>query len=264
MTNGFKPVTDSSKLFLNTIPLHTMLRSGDVSDDPECVSTCLDAATNLLDLGHEYAKLGVLAHCPDVNFLLMLYAAVFLVKLKVSNTRFAELVNSEDLERLLSQAIQDSHAATFTDRHAAATSHTLLRAVLASWKALVHGGSGGPSRATSLHGGEHGMAYGSMEEQHSTLGLGLQGTLAGLSQPSGPNTPAPYPFLHSPFSASRQNPGGYFQGSHSHAPSLNGDSMSAAMEPLDGLGNFLSDTGFWGNILVPQGADGFFSWTEGL
>lgn len=240
-----------------------MLRSGDVSDDPECVSTCLDAATNLLDLGHEYAKLGVLAHCPDVNFLLMLYAAVFLVKLKVSNTRFAELVNSEDLERLLSQAIQDSQAATFTDRHAAATSHTLLRAVLASWKALVHGGSGGHSKAASLYGGEHGLGGdGSMEDTHSALGLGLQGTLAAFPQPSGPNTPAPYPFLHSPFSASRPNNGGYFQGSH--APSLNGDAMSQAMEPLDGLGNFLTDTGFWGNILVPQGADGFFSWTEGL
>jgi hypothetical protein len=43
----------SSKLFLNSIPLHTMLRKGDVADDPECVSTTINAAKSILDLAHK-------------------------------------------------------------------------------------------------------------------------------------------------------------------------------------------------------------------
>ena len=72
-------VVDSSKLFLNTFPLHTMLRNGDAIDDPACVSTTINSAKAILDLGHKYAELGVLRHCPDVNFLLLLYAAYVLV-----------------------------------------------------------------------------------------------------------------------------------------------------------------------------------------
>lgn len=52
-----------------------MLRNGDAVDDPACVSTTINSAKAILDLGHKYAELGVLKHCPDVNFLLLLYAA---------------------------------------------------------------------------------------------------------------------------------------------------------------------------------------------
>lgn len=64
---------DSSKLFLNTIPLHTMLRNGDASDDPDSVSSTIDAAKSLLSLGHAYAELSVLRHCPDVSLLLRIH-----------------------------------------------------------------------------------------------------------------------------------------------------------------------------------------------
>ena len=60
--------SDSSKLFLNTIPLHTMLRNGDAADDPDSVSSTISAAKSLLSLGHAYAELSVLRHCPDVSF----------------------------------------------------------------------------------------------------------------------------------------------------------------------------------------------------
>ena len=232
-----------------------MLRNGDVSDDPECVSTCLNAAKSMLDLGHKYAELGVLTHCPDVNFLLLLYAAVFLVKVKASGTRFAELVDTNELQMLLVQAIQDCQAATTTDRHAASPSYTLLRAVLASWKQMMaHGGAGsgnGHSRAGSLYGGEHvGATAAETSPQLGapaapSNGLGLHGTLAGAGfTVSGPPTPAPYPFANSPFAHPRPS-NGYFGGSA--APSVNGDHP---MEPVD---TFLTDTGFFNSMLISQG-----------
>ncbi|GAA5955855.1 hypothetical protein JCM3765_000017 [Sporobolomyces pararoseus] len=140
----------SSKLFLNTIPLHTMLRNGDAADDPDSVSSTISAAKSLLSLGHAYAELSVLRHCPDVNFLLMLYAAVFLVKVRVSNSRFSELVASDELEQLLLTVMRDCQVAAQGDlRHSAMTCLLLTRALGVSWKALENGGK---SRAPSLKG----------------------------------------------------------------------------------------------------------------
>ncbi|GAA6064356.1 hypothetical protein JCM10212_001837 [Sporobolomyces blumeae] len=140
----------SSKLFLNTIPLHTMLRNGDVSDDPDSVSSTISAAKSLLSLGHAYAELSVLRHCPDVNFLLLLYATVFLVKVRVSNSRFSQLVDSDELEQLLLTVMRDCQIAAQGDpRHAATTCLLMTRALGASWKALENEGR---SRAASLRG----------------------------------------------------------------------------------------------------------------
>lgn len=358
----------SSKLFLNSIPLHTMLRNGDGSEDPASVSSTINAAKSILELGHEYAKLGVLLHCLDVNFLLMLYAAVFLVKVKVSNTRFAELVDSDELQSLLLQAIGDCQAAASSDRHAASTCYTLLRALFASWKAMSsaaaanHGSVPMGSRRESQHmsmppnnmqqygandlprfmTGDNGTAMGASSAMNPdgspafsfmSGALGLQGTLAGPGlPPSGPASPAAYPFLHAPF-ASRSSMsgaggaagasagsggggggGGYFQGGFNggfasgsgahgggsgsgtttpHAGTANagasngghnatvtasggtvggGGTGSASasqhggsvnLEPLD---SFLMDTQFFGagGLMVSQGADGFFSWPDGM
>ncbi|GAA6022022.1 hypothetical protein JCM11491_005496 [Sporobolomyces phaffii] len=140
----------SSKLFLNTIPLHTMLRNGDAADDPDSVSSTISAAKSLLSLGHAYAELSVLRHCPDVNFLLMLYAAVFLVKVRVSNSRFSELVAGDELEQLLLSVMRDCQVAAQGDlRHSAMTCLLLTRALGVSWKALENGGR---SRAASIKG----------------------------------------------------------------------------------------------------------------
>lgn len=64
----------SSKLYLHSIPLHTMLRKGEAVDDPECVSITISAAKSILDLGHQFAEMNVLVHSPDVIFLIMLYS----------------------------------------------------------------------------------------------------------------------------------------------------------------------------------------------
>lgn len=172
----------SSKLFLNTFPLHTMLRSGDAVDDPECVSTTISAAKAILDLGHKYAELGVLRHCPDVNFLLLLYAAVFLIKVKASNTRFAQLVDSDELQGLMLQSISDCQAATCSSKHAASTCMIMLRALFSSWKAmsappLSTSGGGVSFNGTS---GQHG---GNLSESDiSSVGGGTGGGIIPLER----------------------------------------------------------------------------------
>jgi hypothetical protein len=273
----------SSKLFLNTFPLHTMLRNGDAADDPECVSTTINSAKAILDLGHKYAELGVLRHCPDVNFLLLLYAAVFLIKVKASNTRFAQLVDSDELQVLMLQSIHDCQAATCSSKHAASTCMVMLRALFASWKAMsgAPGGSsvglgrGGHSRAgsepasdaySSTHGHLHmrGMAPDGSSDPFANVGtsLGLHGTLAGA-----PTSPSPFTALSgvgggyttSPFaSTSRGMHGGSMSGTHTPSFYANGSSYN----PGDPLDSFLNDTHFFNSVLVSQGADGFFSWGE--
>lgn len=206
----------------------------------------------------------------------MLYGAVFLVKVKASNTRFAELVDAAELQSLLVQAIQDCRQATSAENHAAATSAKLLRAVLASWRGMMQASTtAAHSRAGSLQGaeqsaGDH-LGAGGMPAN----GLGLHGTLAGFALPSGPPTPSggvpPYPFLHSPFSASRQAGnagGGYFNASHGAAPpSLSGLSDGGGLmggPAAASMDNFLHETNFFSNVLVSQGENGFFSWADGL
>ncbi|SCZ88690.1 BZ3500_MvSof-1268-A1-R1_Chr10-2g03047 [Microbotryum saponariae] len=295
----------SSKLFLNTIPLHTMLRNGEVADDPECVSTTITAAKSVLDLAHKYAELGVLLHCPDVNFLLILYGAVFLIKVKVSNTRFSQLVDADELQQLLVQAIYDCQAATCSPRHAASTACTMLRALLASFKAMLQAqqnpaNSHGMSRQQTNpneaggrlpHGGL--AADGSSDPfgaNGSSSGppgsaLGLHGTLAGA--PMSPS--ASYPFMSTPFAQRNHDNRSFFGSgavatggsgtmSGTHTPAghqtygAGGGAGSAGsagasntgFNPMDPLDSFLNDTNFFSSVLVSQGADGFFTWPEGL
>lgn len=261
---------DSSKLFLNTFPLHTMLRNGDAVDDPACVSTTINSAKAILDLGHKYAELGVLRHCPDVNFLLLLYAAVFLIKVKASNSRFAQLVDSDELQALMLQSITDCNAATCSSKHAASTCMVMLRALFASWKAMSSQPAGtktGRSRANSTttglgDGGEYnamhmrGMATDGSSDPFST---GIHGTLAA----GVPASPSPYAFFNNnAFSSTNRNGSarGSLSGTHTPSHYANG----SAYNPGDSLDSFLNDTHFFNSVLVSQGADGFFSWAEGL
>lgn len=91
-----------------------------------------------------------------------------------------------------------------------------------------------------------------------TTGLTLDGTLANL-----PPSPGTYPFLSTPFSMASR-PGGYFPSmSGTHTPSGLGHN-SFGLGSTDPLDSFLNDTQFFNNVLVGQGADGFFAWPEGL
>ncbi|GAA5913599.1 Zn(II)2Cys6 transcription factor, partial [Sporobolomyces salmoneus] len=281
----------SSKLFLNTIPLHTMLRNGDAADDPDSVSSTISAAKSLLSLGHAYADLSVLRHCPDVNFLLMLYAAVFLVKVRVSNSRFSELVASDELEQLLLTVMRDCQVAAQGDlRHSAMTCLLLTRALGVSWKALENGGK---SRATSIKGeGEvedfanqysnqnrvqplHSTAT---PQQHQSasfqpVGGGLDGTLTSHPQVSLaghlPGSPAPMypsnsmnPFTN-PFAASSTTHTplpSYRSGiaSGPQTPSVFGQSGGSAFPGLDG--SITSSTSMQNQPSAPpEGVDNFLS-----
>ncbi|GAA6038041.1 hypothetical protein JCM8097_007513 [Rhodosporidiobolus ruineniae] len=321
----------ASKLFLNTIPLHTLLRSnGDASDDPDSVSSTISAAKSLLDLGHAYAELSVLRHCPDVNFLLMLYSTVFLVKVRVSNSRFAQLVAPEELETLLLRLMKDCQEAAQGDgKHAALTCFVMVRALGASWRAMEGGGSNvgsgpGRSRANSKSGTGPGVDL----NMGSSLGLStgadfsssLATALTGAS-PSGSNalpqvslagsfppSPAFYNSSIQPFSAAFStatatappsslsapsnpfaNPFGPNSNAATPMPSYRLGTLSGMHTPtgfagstggpgildgagaaggtgaaggLEGVDHFLSDSHFFGNVLVGRGASGFFDWPE--
>lgn len=285
----------SSKLFLNTFPLHTMLRNGDASDDPECVSLTISSAKAILDLGHKYAELGVLRHCPDVNFLLLLYAAVFLIKVKASNTRFSSLVDTEELQHLLVQAINDCQAATCSQKHAAATCMIMLRALFASWRAM-RSNAAAAAAASAANGNFQGMGsmaggpmMGVVQQQHhhssphphhsSSHHQGMGGTpqteRGEFSFPMQPsltgtlaNAPSPYIPPSSPFGFGRAGTAGHGGGggsatmgsqSGTHTPSGTYGNAFGNADPLD---SFLTDTHFFNSVLVSQGQDGFFSWNE--
>ncbi|GAA5920948.1 hypothetical protein JCM1841_003639 [Sporobolomyces salmonicolor] len=285
----------SSKLFLNTIPLHTMLRNGDASDDPDSVSSTISAAKNLLELGHAYAELSVLRHCPDVNFLLMLYSSVFLVKVRVSNSRFAQLVDSDELSQMLLSLMKDCQIAAHGDpRHAAMTCLLMVRALGASWKALeTGGGSGSRSRATSTRGeGDsevlHGpmlphQAYGGSVNYHPSA---LDGTLAAPQHISlaGAMPPSPAPYYQSTSSNPFTNPFAATSTTVTPLPSYRNGPASGAQTPsalaasgfvldgtgsgavpgggLEGVDTFLNDSHFFNSLLVGRGASGFFDWQD--
>ncbi|KEI38033.1 uncharacterized protein L969DRAFT_41595, partial [Mixia osmundae IAM 14324] len=63
---------------------------------------------------------------------IVVYAAVFLIKVKVSKSRLV----SDDLHRAVVQTITDCQNATTDARHAAGTAHIMLRVLLASWRAM--------------------------------------------------------------------------------------------------------------------------------
>lgn len=95
----------------------------------------------------------------------MLYAAVFLVKVRVSNSRFSELVASDELEQLLLTVMRDCQVAAQGDlRHSAMTCLLLTRALGVSWKALENGGR---SRAASTKGeGDEEYQHSLQQQQH--------------------------------------------------------------------------------------------------
>ncbi|GAA5871491.1 hypothetical protein JCM1840_002908 [Sporobolomyces johnsonii] len=289
----------SSKLFLNTIPLHTMLRNGDAADDPDSVSSTISAAKSLLELGHAYAELSVLRHCPDVNFLLMLYSSVFLVKVRVSNSRFAQLVDSDELSQMLVSLMKDCQVAAHGDpRHAAMTCLLMVRALGASWKALeTGGGSGSRSRATSIRGeGDSEAVHGPMLPHQAHVGpvnyhpSALDGTLAVPQHISlaGPMPPSPAAYYQSTSSNPFTNPFAATSTTATPLPSYRNGSASGVQTPsalaasgfglggvLDGAGsgavqgggfegvdNFLNDSHFFNSLLVGRGASGFFDWQD--
>jgi hypothetical protein len=263
-----------------------MLRNGDAVDDPACVSTTINSAKAILDLGHKYAELGVLRHCPDVNFLLLLYAAVFLIKVKASNSRFAQLVDSDELQALLLQSIADCNAATCSHKHAASTCMIMLRALFASWKAMSGGGApGNGSNGSVSRPGHSRRASGATNDlngnsQHHAMALqmrgmatdgssdpfasgGIHGTLSGAA----PDSPGAYSSFYGNGNAnafsSTSRGGGFMSGTHTPSHYANG-SFSHINTTSDSLDLFLNDTHFFNSVLVSQGADGFFSWSEGL
>ncbi|KAM0752863.1 hypothetical protein T439DRAFT_184423 [Meredithblackwellia eburnea MCA 4105] len=242
----------SSKLFLNTFPLHTMLRTNSAAvSDPSSVSSTISSAMSIMDLGHSYAELGVFRHCPDVNFLLLLYAAVFLLKVKASNTRFTSLVDDEAVQQRMTQCIIDCRNASAGEGHASATCAFMLRALLGSWKAM------GVASAI-MHDGETNtvpvMGHG-FDASAFTGGVPID---PGLATPTGPPSAAPYAFISStPFAG-----GGGNGGSGTRTPNPNGGTTGLGLsDPLD---HFFADTNFFNSVLVSQGADGFFSWADGL
>lgn len=181
-------------------------------------------------------------HCPDVNFLLLLYAAVFLIKVKASNTRFSSLVDDGELQHRLTQCIVDCRNAGAGERHASATCSIMLRALLASWKAI--GAAGAHDALTEFGVGD------------SSAMLHPRRHLSGIDTPTGPPSTAPYAFLASPFanggtSGTRTPNGGV--GANNYGYGLS--------DPLD---HFLADTNFFNSVLVSQGADGFFSWADSM
>ncbi|KAI5474642.1 Zn(2)-C6 transcription factor [Pseudohyphozyma bogoriensis] len=261
----------SSKLFLNTFPLQTILRQTATStstDDPTYVSSTISSAISILTLSHSYATLGVLLHCPDVNFLLLLYAAVFLIKMKASNSQFTSLVNSEELEGILSTAISDcgnarGGAGRNADggENAAGTCEMMLKALLASWRAMertkeersrepsgVLNTSVAPPASAGLTLDLPPNPFSSMssyQNLHSTLGSHI------------PPSPAPYSFP-----TSTQPGTGHVSGTQTPSNSLGLGLSSLGGGNGGGLEGFLNDTNFFHSVLVSQGADGFFAWDQ--
>ena len=191
------------------------------------------------------------------------YRRVFLIKVKASNSRFAQLVDSDELQALMLQSITDCNAATCSSKHAASTCMIMLRALFASWKVMSGQSNGtqvlknGRSRSGSASAGDtnsmhmRGMAADGSSDPFSA---GIHGTLsAGV-----PASPSPYTsFYNNNFSSSRHGGGGgSMSGTHTPSHFANGQ----AYNPTDPLDSFLNDTHFFNSVLVSQGADGFFSW----
>jgi len=254
IANNLQLYHHASKLFLNTIPLHTMLRNGDACDDPDSVSSTISSASSLLSLGHAYAELGVLRHCPDVrpsrvsrllprprvrsdpllvlppsstlqvNFLFMLYSTVFLVKVRVSNSRFAQLVDPNELEGQLLQLMKDCQEAAQGDhRHAAMTCYVIVRALGASWKALETGAGGARSRGTSIRGDEEDASVAATATAGapgfgSVSQVAFDPTLAASTSSAGTATS----------SAARTGGGGVVNNGNHHLPHV---SLAGAMPP---------------------------------
>lgn len=294
----------ASKLFLNTFPLQTMLRVGDAVDDPECVSLTINSAKAMLELGHKYAELGVLRHCPDVNFLYILFSGVFLLKVKASNSRFSLLVDADDLHRLLVQAIADCQSAINSPKHAAGTASFMLRALLASWRMEFKGhtlsrrASTDFSRSLMDFTADNPGHNGSSREEHEasprksidataasssgTVDAGssvpsssaMQGTLAPAVRPTalaerGGQHPATSSALGGSFDfrmpTSPPSNSANREGYLSGTQTPNYSHANiSGMNPGDPLDAFLSDTQFFNSVLVSQGSDGFFAWGAGL
>lgn len=191
------------------------------------------------------------------------FITVFLIKVKASNSRFAQLVDSDELQTLMLQSIADCNAATCSSKHAASTCMIMLRALYSSWKAMSSqpgtnsAAQTGHSRRTSVAGEDfdsmhmRGMATDGSSDPFS----GMHGTLAAGVVP--PSTSAyGYPGHQNPFAANRSLSG-------THTPSHFGN---GAFVPTDSFDSFLNDTHFFDSVLISRGADGFFSWpaAEGL
>lgn len=194
ISNIFHFRYQTAKLFVNTFPLQTMLRTGEPdSEGADCVQTCIDAAKAILTLGHAYANVGVLRYCPDVNFLLLMYAAVFLIKLKAcAPPKFAAQVDAGELQRLVAQCTEDCARAATSPNHSASTCQLMLRALMASWRKLD---ARRQQHKSKLRGGDAGgggvkSKTGEQGEQPRAASA-LDRTLAASAAPSAASSPFP-------------------------------------------------------------------------
>jgi len=200
----------------------------------------------------------------------MLYAAVFLVKVRVSNSRFSELVASDELEQLLLSVMRDCQVAAQGDlRHSAMTCLLLTRALGVSWKALENGGR---SRAQSLKGEGEEDYQNQHQSQHqnrihpltsmppsssasSYQPVGLDGTLTSQPQVSlaGHLPPSPAP-LYTPTSLNPfTNPFAASSTTHTPLPSYRTGIASGPQTPSATFGHHTSFPGLDGSTSSATG-----------
>lgn len=224
---------------------------------------------------------------------MLLYAAVFLLKVRVSESRFSQLVAGEELERLIRQAIDDCSSAMISERHATGSVARMFKALLATWRKMNAGGVG-PSRHGSSHGhsrphsrresvvdfsafmnSNHNSPKATFRQQPPETSPQAKSSplaqdasaqrtpnmaAATSGQPSGAQTDMidPSGLRLGPL----PNPQGMFSGLNTPAPLFHG--ASRPHTPGDPLESFLSDTHFYDSMLISQGSDGFFAWQDGM
>lgn len=150
-------------------------------------------------------------------------------------------MDDEGLKIRINRCIFDCRNANAGAGHANELCAFMLRTLLASWKAL---GSTGPHEVDP--GSSHNPPLGGVSHVHPPP------RNAFLATPSGPPSSAPYAFLASPFGGT---PG---------AQTPSGTTASYGYDLSDPLDHFLTDTNFFNSVLVSQGADGFFTWPDGM
>jgi hypothetical protein len=191
----------------------------------------------------------------QVNFLFLVYAATFLLKLKASNSRFSQLVTGEEVSSLLLQSIADCQRASTSSKHAAGTAHIVLRVLLASWRAREAGQAASVSGRTSaepepsslLSGGNNsGQGCGGSINQNSLTASSL------ISAQDGGGTRG----VHSGGGGTQQQPAEGQGGTTTATP-------GGLCPQSDALDAFLSDTQLFSSALLSQGTQ-FLDWTANL
>jgi hypothetical protein len=172
-----------------------------------------------------------------VNFLFLVYAVTFLLKLKASNTRFSQLVTGEEISELLHQSISDCQQASTSSKHAAGTAHLVLRVLSASWRAREAGQGASVSGRTSVE----------PESSHSS------GDAQGAANPAATSSAAASQIGGGGGGTSRAR-------TRSGLQSAEGNATLGGLQP-DALDAFLADNQLFGSALLSQGTP-FLDWTS--